>query len=99
MNIAARLVEEYRKLKESHPEEILLYQVGVFYKIMHEDAKKAAGPLDLKLFVTGEASCPVRCAGSPKAVWTSTWAGSCARGSRSRSARKSRRRTARCGAR
>ena len=24
--------EEYRRIKEGHPEEILLYQIGVFYK-------------------------------------------------------------------
>ena len=65
MNLG-RLVDEYRKLKENHPGEILLFQVGVFYKIMHEDAKKVAGPLDLKLFVTGEAAAPVPVCGFPK---------------------------------
>lgn len=54
MNLG-KCVEEYRKLKEGRPEgEILLYQIGTFLKIMHEDARKAAGPMDLKLFVTGE---------------------------------------------
>lgn len=58
MNLG-RLTEEYHKLKESCPGDILLYQVGTFYKIMYEDAKKVAGPLALKLFVTGEAANPV----------------------------------------
>ena len=38
----------------------------MFFKIMHEDAKRAAGPMDLKLFVTGEASCPMPVYGFPK---------------------------------
>ncbi len=46
--------------------EILLYQIGIFFKIMHEDAKRAAGPMDLKLFVTGEASSPMPVCGFPK---------------------------------
>jgi len=66
MNLG-KCVEEYRKLKESRPEdEILLYQIGTFFKIMHEDAKKASGPMDLKLFVTGEAAAPVPVCGFPK---------------------------------
>ncbi len=65
MNLG-RLTDEYMKLKENHPGEILLFQVGVFYKIMHEDAKKVAGPLGLKLFVTGEAAAPVPVCGFPK---------------------------------
>lgn len=51
-----RQTEEYKKLKEKYPEEILLYQ---------------AQPI-------------VRYADSPKADWTNTWAGSCARGFQSR---------------
>lgn len=66
MNLG-KCVGEYAKLKEGRPEdEILLYQIGTFFKIMHEDAKKAAGPMDLKLFVTGEASCPMPVCGFPK---------------------------------
>ncbi|MDE2511006.1 MAG: hypothetical protein KGL74_07785 [Elusimicrobia bacterium] len=66
MNLG-KCVEEYRKLKEGRPpDEILLYQIGTFFKIMHEDAKKAAVPLDLKLFVTGEAANPMPVCGFPK---------------------------------
>jgi len=65
MNLG-KLPKEYRKLKENCPDDILLYQVGVFYKIMYEDAKKVAGPLALKLFVTGEAADPVPICGFPK---------------------------------
>ncbi|PIR18756.1 MAG: hypothetical protein COV48_05815 [Elusimicrobia bacterium CG11_big_fil_rev_8_21_14_0_20_64_6] len=57
---------EYRKMKERCPDEILLYQIGTFFKIMHEDARKVAGPLELKLFVAGEAEHPVPVCGFPK---------------------------------
>lgn len=66
MNIGARLVEEYRKIKAAHADEILLYQIGTFYKIMGEDARKVAAALKLKLFVTGEAEDPVPVCGFPK---------------------------------
>lgn len=66
MNLG-KCVEEYRKLKEGRPEgEILLYQIGTFFKIMQEDAKKVAEPMGLKLFVTGEASSPIPVCGFPK---------------------------------
>ncbi len=66
MNLG-KCVEEYRKLKEGRPsDEILLYQIGTFFKIMHEDAKKVAGPMDLKLLVTGEAASPIPVCGFPK---------------------------------
>lgn len=38
MNLG-KLPEEYRKLKKTSSEDVLLYQVGTFYKIMYEDAK------------------------------------------------------------
>ena len=58
--------EEYKKLKENHPEEILLYQVGIFYKVMFEDAKRIADITGLKLLISGEASQPVTVCGFPK---------------------------------
>ncbi len=61
-----RLADEYRKLKENCPADILLYQVGTFYKIMHDDARKVSELLGLKLFVAGEASSPVSVCGFPK---------------------------------
>jgi len=66
MNLGTRLTEEYKKLKLEHPDKILLYQVGNFFKIMFEDARKTAEPLSLKLFVTGEASAPVAVCGFPE---------------------------------
>lgn len=43
------VVEEYRQLKKKYPQEVLLLQVGIFYKILLEDARQLAGELGLKL--------------------------------------------------
>lgn len=59
-------MREYKKLKEDHPEEILLYQVGIFYKVMFENAQKIADVTGLKLLVSGEASEPVPVCGFPQ---------------------------------
>jgi len=61
-----RLMKDYMALKEKDPEAILLYQVGTFYRILQEDAKKVAEPTGLKLMVSGEASDPVLMCGFPK---------------------------------
>lgn len=58
--------QEYQKLKEKYPEEILLYQVGIFYKIMFADARKAAEKSGLKLMLRGEVSQPVEVCGFPQ---------------------------------
>jgi DNA mismatch repair protein MutS len=61
-----RLMKDYIALKEKYPEEILLYQVGTFYRILQDDAIKTAECLGLKLMTTGEASAPVFMCGFPK---------------------------------
>ncbi|MFH1246012.1 MAG: hypothetical protein V1662_05950 [Candidatus Omnitrophota bacterium] len=58
--------QEYKRWKEKYPEEILLYQVGIFYRIMFEDARRVADKLGLKLMVKGEAGCPVELCGFPE---------------------------------
>ncbi len=40
---------DYNRLKESNPDSIVLYQVGDFFEMYGEDAKTAAGLLDLNL--------------------------------------------------
>lgn len=40
--------QEYKKIKENYPEDVVLYQVGIFYQIMFEDARKVAGEIFLK---------------------------------------------------
>ncbi len=42
-------VNDYNSLKEQHPNNIVLYQVGDFFEMYGEDAKTAAGLLDLNL--------------------------------------------------
>ena len=59
-------MQEYKFFKEKYPNAILLYQAGIFYRIMFEDAEKTAEKLGLKLMVTGEASAPVPMCGFPK---------------------------------
>ena len=41
--------ESYNAIKEGHPNEIVLYQVGDFFEMYGEDAKQAAELLDLNL--------------------------------------------------
>ena len=40
---------EYNSIKEAHPDDIVLFQVGDFFEIYGEDAKQAAELLDLNL--------------------------------------------------
>ena len=40
---------EYNSIKEAHPDDIVLFQVGDFFEIYGEDAKQAAEMLDLNL--------------------------------------------------
>ncbi len=58
--------EEYKKLKAEYPKEILFYQVGIFYKIMFEDARRIADIAGLKLMMSGEVSYPIEVCGFPK---------------------------------
>jgi len=59
-------MQEYKCFKADYPGHILLYQAGIFYRIMFEDAEKVAETLGLKLQVTGEAVAPVPMCGFPK---------------------------------
>lgn len=58
--------KEYKKLKEKYPDDILLYQVGIFYRIMLEDAGKAAQVTGLKLMMQGAVSEAYEVCGFPK---------------------------------
>ena len=40
---------DYNSLKEMHPNDIVLYQVGYFFEIYGEDARQAASLLNLNL--------------------------------------------------
>lgn len=41
--------DEYTAIKESHPNHLVLYQVGDFFELFGEDAKNAAAVLELTL--------------------------------------------------
>lgn len=58
--------EEYKATKEKHADGILLFQAGIFYRIMFEDAKKVSDALGLKLRVEGDADAPQYFCGFPK---------------------------------
>jgi len=58
--------EEYRTTKEKHADGILLFQAGIFYRIMFEDAERVSEILGLKLRVEGDAAAPLRFCGFPK---------------------------------
>ena len=46
---SASPVLDYNSIKEMHPDDIVLYQVGDFFEIYGEDARQAASLLDLNL--------------------------------------------------
>lgn len=58
--------EEYKKLKEKYPDDVLLYQVGIFYRIMLEDARRVAQVTGLKLMMQGAVSEVYEVCGFPK---------------------------------
>lgn len=47
--ISESIIKEYNTLGKEYPEGVLLFQVGVFYKIVGTEATKWAGSLGLKL--------------------------------------------------
>ena len=47
--LPAQAQNEYNAIKEAHPDDIVLFQVGDFFEIYGEDAKQAAELLDLNL--------------------------------------------------
>ncbi|MEE0363580.1 MAG: hypothetical protein UD575_01740, partial [Oscillospiraceae bacterium] len=46
---SASSVLDYNSIKEAHPDDIVLYQVGDFFEIYGEDARQAAELLDMNL--------------------------------------------------
>ena len=57
--ISIKHLEHYRQLKEKYREEILFFQVGNFFKMFDDDARKASEACGLKLLITGEAIAPI----------------------------------------
>ena len=50
----ATIQERYNQIKEQYPDTILLFRVGDFYEVYHEDAKKASKTLSVTLTHRGD---------------------------------------------
>ena len=60
------MMEQYRKIKEQHPDKLLMFQVGDFYELFYKDAEIASRELDLVLTSRdGGSENPVPLAGVP----------------------------------
>lgn len=58
--------EQYRDLKKEHPDTLLLFRVGDFYELFHEDATTAARIVGLTLTTRQKASeSPIPMCGFP----------------------------------
>ena len=43
------MMEQYSKIKEQHPDKLLMFQVGDFYELFYEDARLAAREMEIAL--------------------------------------------------
>ncbi|MBX9605036.1 MAG: DNA mismatch repair protein MutS [Gammaproteobacteria bacterium] len=60
------VMQQYLGIKAEHPDTLLFYRMGDFYELFFEDAKRAAGLLDLTLTARGVADGqPIPMAGVP----------------------------------
>ena len=48
------MMQQYWRLKNQHPDQLMFYRMGDFYEIFYEDAKKAAKLLDITLTARGQ---------------------------------------------
>jgi DNA mismatch repair protein MutS len=60
------MMQQYWRLKNQHPDQLMFYRMGDFYELFYEDAKKAARMLDITLTARGQsAGTPIPMAGIP----------------------------------
>ena len=60
------MIAQYLKIKEAHPDMLLLYRMGDFYELFFEDAERAAKLLEINLTHRGQsAGVPIPMAGVP----------------------------------
>jgi DNA mismatch repair protein MutS len=60
------MMQQYLRIKSQHPDALLLYRMGDFYETFYDDARTAAGLLDIALTSRGQsAGAPVPMAGIP----------------------------------
>ncbi|WP_312934475.1 DNA mismatch repair protein MutS [Pseudomonas sp.] len=50
------MMQQYWRLKNQHPDQLMFYRMGDFYEIFYEDAKKAARLLDITLTARGQSA-------------------------------------------
>ncbi|MFB2601414.1 DNA mismatch repair protein MutS, partial [Rhizobium phaseoli] len=50
------MMQQYWKMKNQHPDQLMFYRMGDFYEIFYEDAKKAAKLLDITLTARGQSA-------------------------------------------
>lgn len=60
------MMQQYLRIKASHPDQLLFYRMGDFYELFYDDAKKAAELLDISLTARGKSGGdPIPMAGVP----------------------------------
>ena len=60
------MMKQYLGIKAEHPDELLFYRMGDFYELFYDDAKRAAGLLDITLTARGaSAGKPIPMCGVP----------------------------------
>ena len=60
------MMQQYLRLKADHPDTLLFYRMGDFYELFYEDARKAAGLLDITLTRRGQSGgAPIPMCGVP----------------------------------
>ena len=50
------MMQQYWRLKNQHPDQLMFYRMGDFYEIFYEDAKKPAKLLDITLTARGQSA-------------------------------------------
>ena len=60
------MMRQYLRIKQEYQQVLLLYRMGDFYELFHEDARKAASLLDIVLTSRGSsAGAPIPMCGIP----------------------------------
>ena len=60
------MMQQYLRIKAQHADTLLLYRMGDFYEVFHDDAKRAAQLLDITLTARGQSNgAPIPMAGIP----------------------------------
>ena len=70
------MMQQFLRLKASHPDQLLFYRMGDFYELFYDDAKKAAILLDLTLTQRGKSAGNLsQCVACPITPQITIWRG------------------------